>query len=217
MNMGSGWIATQSADTQAEESGWWWSDPDNIFGGEEGEYVGKETINGMETKHYHYTYSETALATGLSSIDSGEADVWVSTVYDVYIKYVVSWTGTDDEEGNVALHMEAIIDSINEPITITAPEGVDAPAMPEDLPLLDGATDVFMMSGMYSYKVATSVDETATAVKEFMASNGWTVESDMGASMTTYTKDGRTATIMLGEEEGATSVTIMSSEAAASE
>jgi hypothetical protein len=65
--------------------------------------------------------------------------------------------------------------------------------------------------------VATSVDETATAVKEFMASNGWTVESDMGASMTTYTKDGRTATIMLGEEEGATSVTIMSSEAEASE
>lgn len=214
MNTGSGWISMQSSDTEAQESGWWWSDPDNVFGNEEGEYVGAETVNGMQTKHYHYTYNEGAYAFGLSSLKSGEADVWVSDEYDVYVKYVVNWLGTDEEKGDVNFSMEATVSDINQPITITPPEGVEKPSLAEDLPMLDGATNVTIMGGITSYTVSMSVDDAYSAVKSFMDSNGWSVDSDMGATMTSFTKGDRTATIMVseGDSEGTTSVTIMSGE-----
>jgi hypothetical protein len=100
---------------------------------------------------------------------------------------------------------------INEPIEIRAPEGVQKPGLPEDIPLIEGAEDISAIGDMVSFSVARSTEDVSEFYTEAFADNGWAAEEAEGAlpGLLTFTKDTRTATLMIAEEDGRSNVIIM--------
>jgi hypothetical protein len=202
------WIAVQSADFQVEEFGQMWG-PEDLLWDSRGKYMGKETVAGMETKHYRYETSDFGLGIGLSRIKEAEADVWVSTKHDVHVKVVMRVVGVDEDGIEGTFTTESYLTDINEPIVIEAPEGVAQPGLPDDIPMADGATEVSSFDTMTTFQVAGPQDEMIDFYKTEMAANGWKLEESPFDAMMSFTKGDRTATIMMAEEDGTTSVTIM--------
>jgi hypothetical protein len=202
------WITMQSSggDSVLEGMGYL-QDPEDYFEGE-GEYLGQETVNGLETKHYHYEEQDLVLGGVTGAVTLAEADVWVSTEYDVYVKYVVKWEVDIPDEGKHSTMIEANLTDINEPITIEAPDAGET-GLPDDVPMIEGATDTMSIGTMTMFTVEKAADEVMTFYMDEMQANGWQVDEEMGGVMATFTKDERTAQIMVGEEEGETSVTIV--------
>jgi hypothetical protein len=96
-------------------------------------YVGDETINGVQTKHY--TFDETSIdASQLSegsTIDSAQGDVWVAAEGNYVVRLEMSMTGKNisipaDSAGNSRMsngtvHISVNLSDVNQPITITVP------------------------------------------------------------------------------------------------
>jgi hypothetical protein len=141
----------------------------------------------------------------------GQLDTWASTEYNVVVRMTAGWKYRDAADVLTEFYLESDLTDINEDITIEAPEGVDMPGLPEDIPLMDGATEVNAITGITSFQVPATLEEVTAFYQEAMPDNGWTQAEGGGAipSMLSYEKDGRTATIMMGAEDGETSVTIM--------
>lgn len=209
---GEDWFSIQSEDTSVEEIGQIWA-PEDFLGGGDAEYLGIETINGVETKHYRYKESAFVPGAGFTAIDKAEGEVWVSTKHNVYVRAIMHIEGHDADGVKGTFDMESNLEAINEPITISAPEGVAKPGLPDDIPLMEGATEVSAFGQMVSFTVEKPVSDVAAYYKEAMKDNGWTMGESIIEEMQNYTKDGRTATIMISqaEEENAnkSSVVIM--------
>ncbi len=202
------WMAMQSTGQEASESGELWA-PEDFLWESKGKYMGQEKVNGLTAKHYRYETSDFSVGATLSQVKEAEADVWVSTKYDVYIKVVMRIVGVDTDGVEGTFTTESNLTDINAPITIEAPEGVAKPDMPEDIPMMDGATDVTSFDTITSFSVAASEDQVVEFYKTQMAAQGWKMEESIIPTMMDFTKGDRRATIMIAEEGGVTSVTIM--------
>ena len=212
MNFGDEWMATQaSSDDFLGQTGWL-GNPEDLVGAEKGKYLGKENVNGLSTKHYRYTQNLLTPGATFGKLEKATADVWVSTKYDVYVKAIFHWEGTDDEGTKGTLDMETNVTDINEPITIELPEGVEKPSVPEDIPLVKDAKDLSIFGNMVSYQVSMSQDKVVEFYEEEMPKNGWDKEEGVIATMMSFTKEDRSVTIMVGEEGDGSTVTIMLSE-----
>ena len=188
---------------------------EDSFYSDECKYKGRQTVNGLQTKHYHC--SEKALlampTAGGGVIQDAEGDVWVSTKYNVAVRFIFSWKGKDEDGVAVEGRWESDVTDINKPIKIEAPEGVAAAGLPDDIPLIDGAHDVNAMMGMVGFKVDKAVAEVSKFYQAAMPENGWTVEEGaMMPNMLNFSKGDRTANFILGEEGATTQVTIMVNE-----
>jgi hypothetical protein len=211
MKFGGTWMAISSDDTPKDDMGWW-GDPEDMFGRGRGQYMGQETINGMPARHYRYEEQDLYLGLSASNTTLAQADVWVSTEHNIYVKYVVRWEGVEEDHGQGWLNIESYLTDINAPITIEPPSGVDAPGVPDDVPMIDGASEVNLLGGMVTYKTNMSAEDATTFYKDGMASEGWSLDSDMGVGMLTFSKGTRSATIMISDEDGMTSVIIIINE-----
>lgn len=188
---------------------------EDSFYSDECKYMGKKTVNGLQTRHYHC--SEKALLAmpnvGGGVIQDAEGDVWVSTQYDVAVRFIFSWKGKDEDGVGVEGRWESDVTDINKPIKIEAPEGVAAAGLPDDIPMIDGARDVNAMMGIVTFIVDKPVKDVTAYYKSAMPKNGWTF--DEGGSMEYmlgFTKGDRMANFMLSEEGSTTQVTIMVNE-----
>jgi hypothetical protein len=130
----------------------------------------------------------------------------------VIVKVVSTWSGTDADKTKWSGGMQIDVTDINEPIAIEPPEGVEAPGMPEDVPIMAGATNVQSVMGINSVKIAATADEVLAFYDEGMAANGWEAEEGGIPGMRTYTKENRQATLMVEEQDGGSEVTIMIAE-----
>lgn len=188
---------------------------EDSFYSDECKYEGRQTVNGLQTKHYHC--SEKALlampTAGGGVIQDAEGDVWVSTEYNVAVKFVFTWKGRDEDGVAVEGRWESDVTDINKPIKIEAPEGVAAAGLPDDIPMIDGAYEVSAMMGMVGFKVDKVIAEVSKFYQAAMARNGWTLEEGaMMPNMLNFSKGDRTASFILSEEGAATQVTIMVNE-----
>ena len=208
INMDGTWMAMQSADQEMSETGEIWG-PEDFLWGSKGKYLGKENVNGLDTKHYHYEASDFNSGVQLSDIKEAEADVWVSTKYDVYVKVMMRMVGVNPDGVESTFSIESYLTDINAPITIEAPEGVAKPGLPEDIPMMDGATDVTSLDTFTSFTVSASEDDVIGFYKAQMAAKGWTMEESMIPTMMNFTKGDRNVIIMIAAEGETTSVTIM--------
>lgn len=114
--------------------------------------------------------------------------------------------------------MELVVDlsDINEPITIIVPEeAMESGQPPEDIPVPDDAEElqVIDIMGMITFLSPSTTAEVADFYTVAMPENGWTEASseEMGGMfMLEYTKDGRTASIIIMDDEdvGKTSILI---------
>ena len=208
INMDGTWMAMQSTDQEVSEIGEVWG-PEDFLWGSKGKYLGKEKVNGLDTKHYHYEASDFNSGVQLSDIKEAEADVWVSTKYDVYVKVVMRMVGVNPDGVESAFTIESHLTDINAPITIEAPEGVAKPGMPEDIPMMDGATDITSLDTFTNFTVSASEDDVISFYKTKMVAQGWNMEESMIPTMMNFTKGDRSVTIMIAGEGETTSVTIM--------
>jgi len=177
-------------------------------------FVGRETVNGVQTRHYELdlTAMETAfLAQGDVSDPSGE--VWVADEPDLpqlAVRFVMSWTEIrDGVTGEAGFTYETY--DINQPFTIEPPEGAGASGLPEDVPAYPNGEQTFSMEGMTSFETADPVADVAEFYRNGLAAEGWTAESDDdfdGLVQQQWTKDGRTLNVMVSEEDDVTSVII---------
>jgi uncharacterized protein YceK len=209
----SDWLAmsTSTTDTLSFGSFAWFTDPASAMQGE-ATLIGTENVNGMAAKHYQYTgaqvFGKVVGANG--KVDISQADIWISTEFNLIVRYVSHWKGTDDTGVQSDYNFIMDILEVNTPITIEAPSGVTKAGLPDDVPLMDAATDINAFSGLVSYKVTATVDEVMAFYASALAKNGWTAGEDQGTpGIAAYTKDTRTLTLMASDDNGATTVTIM--------
>lgn len=206
------WMSMQSSEDEAQDQIGWSFDPSDFASGE-GTYVGTENVNGVSAKRYHYEErGGGSLGLGFGAIDEADSDVWVSVEHNVVVKVATTWQGTDTDGTEYAGSLDLNVTDINQPVVIEAPEGVEPPGMPEDVPLMDGATNVQSMAGINTYDTSASLDDVIAFYDEEMPANGWTAGDDSIPGMRQYTKGGRQAMLMVEEKDAGCSVTLMVAE-----
>jgi len=105
-------------------------------------YEGRETVNGVETKHY--SFDETRLnATQLagSKVDQAKGDIWIAVDGDYIVKMDTTLIGTEmgvlgnQTMSNGSMHMVMDVTDANKPITIEVPvEALESGQLPQDIP-----------------------------------------------------------------------------------
>ncbi|MGC9347486.1 MAG: hypothetical protein ACP5JG_05030, partial [Anaerolineae bacterium] len=223
VRFGDQWM--QSSSDEISDMG---SEFDSILSGEEWvdevkdedyEYLGKETVNGLDTRHYKAEYDEKWMTLfdeeeSIDDVESGTADIWVADEPDLpqfVVRLILEMTGTmDGEEGTVMLTMDVV--DVNEPFVIEVPEAAASGGLPEDVPLYPGAQDVSSLGTITVF----SVDDDVETVNEYYESElenaGWTQTEDAFSTSSmansVWEKDDRTLnlTISENEDEGNTNV-----------
>ena len=211
-SFGGEWMAMTSTDDAKKQMGWLW-DPGDFLTEGKGKFVGKETVNGIETKHYRYDHTAFRTVALLTDLKEGKADVWVSPEHNVYVKVIMHIVGNDPEKGQVTVDLESNVSDINKPIVIKAPEGVAKPGLPEDVPMVEGATEVSFVGTTGSYKTEMAADKVAEFYRTQMKAKGWTLEPNSSDELLAFSKGTRTATVMISTEGGTTQVSVFISEA----
>ena len=181
---------------------------------------GREEINGVKVQHWTLSkddvdkcmpYEDLA---GIGELTDAGGDLYVAEDDNYVVLMELSYEGEDldmdlgeTDEGVKVTRMEIHYETtdVNEPFTIEAPaEALESSSLPDDIPVPDGTTGVNNMFGMINYTSELGPEEVFAFYQEEMPNNGWTeVSADAmsGLWMLEYTKDGRTANIMISEDD----------------
>ncbi len=188
---------------------------------EDYEYLGKETVNGIRTRHYRA--KETA-AMAMEMPDENlknvkvNIEVWIAdeaNLPQVFVKLIYTLKGTHVEKGDVEYTTTSEVYDLNANFTIEPP---DVPtSLADDVPTYPGPTsDTFLMSGMVSFETTDPLDTVKTFYQTELPKQGWTLESDNSYETTimqSWKKGNRSLSVMLSiADNGNTSVLITLSE-----
>ena len=178
---------------------------------EDAKYVGRDTINGIPTKHYKYN-SKTGMLAALGEV-SGET--WVAIDGGYVVKDTVKWTGggglfglgaSTTATGDGSWTWE--LSDVNEPFEIKPPEGCEGSQL--DLPIMADASEKSRFGDMTTYKTAGKPADVATFYKDELAAAGWKPEgepTEMGeVVILNFAKDDLKLNVMITASEGATQV-----------
>lgn len=197
-----------------------------------------EMVNGISTYHFTFTQEDMEEDTEFD-YEELEGDIWVAEEGGYMVKFDITGRGanpvgiedfgTSFEEGEV--HMSYELQDVNEDFTIALPDGADVTDMggmfseeeggppATDLPMLDDAEEVISMAGLLTYYTASSIEEAADFYRQELPALGWTEDaessfmSEDGGTLTFIQEDGSSILLILGKEEGRTSVTLSVTEA----
>ena len=177
-------------------------------------------INGVDVVHWTLSKEDMEKCLPPEELDDmGEltqatGDLYIAEDDNFVVLMEMSFEGEDldmdlgdgDEEAK-AVRMEIRYETtdVNEPFTIEVPaEAAESSSLPDDIPVPEGATGINNMFGMISFTAETPPEEVFTFFQEEMPNNGWTetsADAMSGLWMLEYTKDGRTASIMISEDD----------------
>ena len=214
MLMGAGDEAQCIGITQEEDVAEPPFDPSLLGGLEGAKYAGRETVNGIRTKHY--TYDKIAFT--LLGADSVSGEVWVADDGGYMVKEVLAWEGSGgpftsqtEDKGKGTWTWE--LTDVNEPITIEPPEECLSPAGQADLPVLPDAQSRMQSPMGTQYASKTSVADAVKFYQAEMPAAGWQPEDEptiMGEiAMLSYVKDDQKVSIMItGDGEGGSMVIV---------
>ncbi len=184
--------------------------PNSLGAIQNGKYLGKETVNGIPTKHYKYD-AQGFITTG------GEAtgESWVAVDGGYIVKDAVTWKGGagflglgsgDNGEGSWVWQ----ITDANKSFEITPPAECTAQASGMDLPVMPDATEKTRFGGMLSYKTASKPADVAAFYGAELPKAGWAAEGEPteagDVTMINYKKDAQTLSLMITASEGVTQV-----------
>ena len=198
-------------------------DPEEIFtevSKEDYEYVGKEKINGIQTKHYHFELdpADAAEMGDMSEAEEGTADIWIANESDLPefpVKMLIVTKGKMDDGTIATTTIEMEITDVNAPIKIEPPADAAA-GLPGDLPEYPNATDVAMLGDIYSFHTDDDVATVQSFYEEALNDAGWekTESTEMeGMVMQTWTKGDESIMVMISaDEEGGSSVILSKGE-----
>lgn len=176
------------------------------------DYVGRETINGIRTKHYvlNITPAEAA-ALMQGEVTDFHFEIWVADEANLpafSVRVVMNWEGTTEgQQGRYEYEYEVL--EVNTPFTIEPPEGAGA-GLPADVPQYPGATDLAIMGSMITFSTTDSVETVAAFYRDALAAQGWTLASEeqMGMVIQSWSKEGRNLSLMVSSDGSNTSVLI---------
>jgi outer membrane lipoprotein-sorting protein len=190
-------------------------DPGALVSDADHTYVGEETVNNVQTRHYSLslTAAEVALLSQ-GSISDVYADVWIADeagLPEFVVRHQMGWKETRAEQEGTFDYSYEVYD-VNAPITIEPPAGATAAGLPEDVPLYPGATELFTMEELTTFSAADDVATVTDFYRAELVAQGWTNTSDEsfgGVVSQTWTKEDRTLNLMItSKEESGTSVMI---------
>ncbi len=230
MQMGGEWMQTQISDEDVSsfEENLPFS-PDDVQADmlEEAEYLGKETINGIRTRHYLLDKQllEMMEATGgmapgeVGEVESAKMELWIADQGDLpafAVRMESEVEGLEMGDEKVAKYfMSWDVTDINADITIEPPAEATNGGLPEDIPAYPNATNQTTMMGMTSFEVGDDFETVVDFYAAELVSAGWSkAEGGMsmeGLVMDPWTKDERTLqlTISSDDDTGEVSVLIM--------
>lgn len=202
-------ISTSASDSKPSQSLF---SPDAMGGISGAKYVGTETVNGVQAKHY--TWKEGSGLTGLG-FTKANGETWVAVDGGYVVKYTAQATGkgalfgASNNEGTVAI--EYNLAEVNGSFKIEPPSGCESPAT--DIPIMADAKDKSMFGEMVTYTSASAFADVVQFYKDEMPKNGWAasgepVESE-GYAMLEYTKDNRKAQVMISEDKDKKIINVM--------
>jgi len=221
MRFGEEWMQTAAEDEDEAMSafGEFFVQPDEMFADVDSDaykYMGKETVNDLNTLHYQIKDSawDMALWFQAAEIEEGTIDVWIVDENDMpkfAVRYEMAIKGTFEEEGIGTLTLNWNIYDINTDITIEPP--ADVASLPEGLELCPDATDVMVMGQMSMFTCPSTVADATTFYTEMLENDGWEagdVTNMETMMMGTWTKDGESLslTITADEDSGGSSVMV---------
>jgi hypothetical protein len=169
-----------------------------------------EVVNGVLSRHYQFTKNEVSLTD--QSWSNYTVDAWAAVDGGYATKSTFVGDGVNVSGAGGKGHAEWTFDllEINTNITITAPEGCEAPAG-GDIPKMSDAADVIAMGPMTNYTTASSLADVVAFYQAQMPGAGWTAgdaSTDGPVATLEITKDGQKATITITEAAGKTTVLI---------
>ena len=178
---------------------------------EDAKYVGRETINGIPTKHYKYN-SKTGM---LAALAEASGETWVAIDGGYVVKDTVKWTGgggllglgaSPTATGGGSWTWE--LSDVNKPLEIKPPEGCEGSKI--ELPIMPDASEKSRFGDMTTYNSAGKPADVAKFYKEELAAAGWKPEGDpteMGdLIMLNFAKDDQKLSVMITASDGATQV-----------
>ncbi len=210
----SGCIQTQQSAEEASEFGKGVIFKPEDFASSDYEYVGRDTVNGVRSRHYTLKLTPEMLA-GIAqgTVTATKADIWVADEAGMpaYVtRFTVSWEGNREDGKKIQGDWTYEVYDVNKPFTIEPPEG--AVGMPEDIPIYPGATDQTIMGTLIMFSSADPVEDVAKFYRNQMPGQGWTAgeESTLGNIVTQeWTKGNRKASLMISpKDEGGCTVMI---------
>ena len=175
---------------------------------------GRETVSGYASVHYVCEADEglAALSALGGVVQNLASEVWVSDAHNVAVRslYTHSIKGTDGKVSST--RQEVNVTAINEPITITPPEGVAAPGLGTDIPVMDGAVDILSLRDMTTFGVpGKTPTEVGDWYRETLTSAGWAYdESSIEGEVLRFSKGDRQVTIGLSATSDGSDVFINS-------
>ena len=179
---------------------------------EDAKYVGRETINGIPTKHYKYN-TKTGLLTGRGDV---KGETWVAIDGGYVVKDTVTWQGgggffglgsaTATGDGSWTWELA----DVNQPFEIKPPADCEGSQL--DLPIMADATEKSRFGDMLSYKTAGKPADVATFYKDELAAAGWKADgepTEMGdVVILNFIKDAQRLNAMISASDGATQVVV---------
>lgn len=204
-----GWMQTTVGEDEAGffEEGMIYSVDDFTASAEDQdyEYLGKEKVNGVRTRHYRLTLDalEMAALTGGSDVDEVSAEIWVvdeSDLPEFPIRFVMEFHGEVEEGKPGTMTLTQEVYDINVKFTIEPPEGASETGLPDDVPMYPDATEITSFAGFVNFHVADDVDTVTAFYDAELQSAGWTSNGD--EFFPTWEKDGRTLQLMISAGDG---------------
>jgi hypothetical protein len=219
MNLGGNWMKSQQNAQDAASAfgstGMIDFNPETTFANDQYSFVGNETINGVNTKHYSVKINPAEIAMlsgGMSDMTDAKADVWVADAPGLpayTAKYTLTSNGKQDGQPASFTWQQEVYD-VNQPFTIQVPAEAANSGLPADVPTYPGATNAFTMSGVNSFSTTDDSAKVMSFYQQQLATNGWATDSALSDQMVTYKKDNRTLTLTTAPKDGGgTDVTIM--------
>ncbi|MCS7283328.1 MAG: hypothetical protein RMK65_11540 [Anaerolineae bacterium] len=183
--------------------------PEDLLAFGEYRYVGRDTVNGVRSRHYTLNLPASALAElARGTVTANKADVWVAdeSGMSAYVtRFVIQWEGTGEDGKKIAGSWTYELYDVNQRFTIQPPAG--APAIPEDIPMCAGFTNQTITGNMILLTCPDSAEAVAEFYRNEMARLGWRAgsESLLGNMVTQeWTKENRKASLMIspGDQGG---------------
>jgi hypothetical protein len=186
--------------------------------------IAPEIINNISATHCSFSGED--VETNEVSFESLSGDVWIAEEGNYIIKYVLNATGyqAQGEEAGLfdvgTVHFEYDLTDINANFTITPPnEAVNAESLDfgnlgdggdeanetPDLPIIDGAEELFSMSGLITYYINSDVASVVEFYRQSLPAQGWAEDAnnafvDETTGLLSFTKDNQALTITLNTE-----------------
>ncbi len=182
---------------------------------------GTTTLDGIQVERWTTTKAQmdacmpAGLLTGIGNLTDagGEMFVALDGSYVVQMDFFYAGTNldlgisaTDQPVGEGRLDFSYKLMDVNQPFSIDLPPGAQAAASgPEDIPIPENAQETTNMGGLITFISPDTPVQLADYYKTQMPGFGWSEVSaeDLGAMvMLEFTKEGKTASIMLQPADG---------------